>query len=140
MGRPILLEAKYRNGLERGVAQQLEAGGVQFFYETNWLPYAVPARKAKYLPDFSISDTPIILETKGWFGRNGAKERQKLVLLKEQYPDLDFRLVFSDARKPIYKGSKTTYADWARDNGFKFADRGKVPPAWIEEIKKQQRR
>jgi hypothetical protein len=131
---PILLEARYRNDLEKRVALQLKRAGVKFEYEPSTITYSVPARQARYLPDFVVADTPIIIETKGWFGRSGAKERQKLVLLKEQHPDIDFRIVFSDANKKIYKGSKTTYAKWATDHGIPWADKGVVPAAWIKEI------
>jgi hypothetical protein len=72
----------------------------------------------------------IILEAKGRFGDkfgNGAKERQKLILLQEQHPELDIRIVFQRASTAIYKGSKTTYAKWADDHGFKWSDKGTVP-------------
>jgi Phage endonuclease I len=96
----------------------------------------MPAREARYLPDFRVGN--IIIETKGWFGRNGARERQKLVLLKEQHPDLDIRIVFSDARKPLYKGSPTTYAMWATDHGFTYSTKGIVPQRWIVHLKREQ--
>ena len=41
-----------------------------------------------------------------------------MILLKEQHPELDIRIVFQDMKKPIYRGSKTTYAKWATDHGF----------------------
>jgi hypothetical protein len=43
--------------------------------------------------------------------------------------------VFQDVKKPIYKGSKTTYAKWATDHGFTFSDKGVVPASWIKELK-----
>jgi hypothetical protein len=135
MPEPLLMQVRYRNRLERSVGEQLSAAGIPFDYEREWIPYDVPARTAKYLPDFWPRDTRIIIETKGWFGRQGAKERQKLVLLKEQHPELDIRLVFSDANKRIYPRSPTTYAKWADDHGFKWAT-GSVPQAWIKEIKR----
>lgn len=137
--QPILLTARYRNNLEKSIGAQLTKAGVEFDYEGEWIEYLVPARKAKYLPDFRPCMTRIIIEGKGWFGK-GAKERQKLVLLKEQHPDLDIRLVFSDANKKIYKGSPTTYAKWAEDHGFLWATRGEVPQAWIKDMKRETQR
>jgi hypothetical protein len=137
LAEPILLQARYRNKLERAVGEQLHAAGISFDYEGEWIEYDVPARKAKYLPDFRPRGTNIILETKGWFGRQGAKERQKLILLKEQHPELDIRIVFSDARKPIYKGSPTTYAQWATDHGFTYSDKGMIPKSWHTDLKRQ---
>lgn len=141
--KPILLEARYRSKLEERIADQLERAGIRFGYESQWVPYTVPERQAKYLPDFPIDGTTILIEGKGRFGgfksdSSGAQERQKLILLKEQHPELDIRLVFQDARKPIYRGSKTTYAKWATDHGFKYSDKGVVPKEWLEEIKRQQ--
>lgn len=136
--RPLLLQARYRNKLESRVGDQLGEAGVSFDYEPQSIQYIVPARKAKYTPDFRPKDKQgkhlhIILETKGYF-RN-AKERQKYILFRDSNPTLEIRFVFSDASKPIYKGSPTSYAEWATDNGFKFADKGIVPQSWIREMK-----
>jgi hypothetical protein len=121
-----------RSPLERKVSDQLEKAGVSFGYESLKLPYEVPARKAKYTPDFVINNSSIIIETKGWF--RTAAERQKMVLVKESNPHLDIRLIFQNASKPIYKGSPTSYAKWAEDNGFLWADKGTVPQAWLTEM------
>uniref|UniRef100_E6VL74 Endonuclease I n=1 Tax=Rhodopseudomonas palustris (strain DX-1) TaxID=652103 RepID=E6VL74_RHOPX len=139
--RPILVEARYRSDLERKVADQLDGAGVPYDFEGQWVRYTVPAREAKYLPDFTIRGTDIIIEAKGRFGghksdASGAQERQKMILLKEQHPDKRFVIVFQNAKKPIYKGSKTTYAKWATDHGFEWSDRGVVPASLINELKK----
>lgn len=151
MTQPALsIEPTFRSGLEKKVAEQLEADGVVYGHESQWIRYTVPEREAKYLPDFSFARSPIIIEAKGRFGggnprfkqsaSDGAKERQKLILLKEQHPELDFRIVFQRASTPIYKGSKTTYGKWASDHGFTWSDNGVVPVAWKQEIKQSQKR
>ena len=61
------------------------------------------------------------------------EDRQKMLLIKEQYPDIDFRIVFYNANQKIKKGSKTTYAMWCDKHGFKWAHKT-IPPEWIEEI------
>jgi hypothetical protein len=116
--------------LEERVAEQLEAAGCPFDYETEKLKYTVPARNATYTPDF-ILDKKIYIETKGWL--RSASERQKMVLVKQAHPDKDIRLVFQNAQNKIYKGSPTTYAKWAEDHGFPWADHGKIPEEWIKE-------
>jgi hypothetical protein len=136
-------EENFRSTLEEKVADQLSRAGVKYEYEKLILRFTIPAFEARYKPDFVCG--PIIIEAKGRFGHaksdaNGAEARQRLILAKEQNPLSDIRIVFQDARKPIYKGSKTTYAKWATDHGFKFSDKGRVPPEWIEEIKQQQRK
>lgn len=139
--RGLLFEPNYRNPSERFLGSLLDEAGIEFAYEGKKIPYDVPARTAKYLEDFGISGTNIILEYKGWFGRNGAKERQKFVLLKEQHPHLDIRFVFTDANKKITKTSPTTYAKWADDHGFKWCvinqrtGKKTLPASWIRDMK-----
>jgi hypothetical protein len=58
--------------------------------------------------------------------------RQKHRWLAEQYPELDIRFVFMRASNPIYKGSKTTYADWAERYEIPWAD-GRIPEEWLKE-------
>jgi hypothetical protein len=127
----LTFKTSYKSPLEQKVALQLEKSGVSFAYEGRRLDYKVPARKAKYTPDFCFNK-PIIIETKGWF--RTAAERHKMVLVKGCNPDLDIRFVFQNANKPIYKGSPTSYAKWAEENGFLWADKGTVPQEWIEEL------
>jgi hypothetical protein len=133
MPEPLLLQARYRNKLEVSVGEQLTAAGISFDYEGAKVPFVVPQRTAKYLPDFRVGN--IIIESKGWFGR-GAKERQKLVFVRESNPELDIRIVFSDANKRIYKNSPTTYAKWADDHGFQWSTKGVIPQDWIKDLKR----
>lgn len=146
MAKPALkLEASYRSGLEKNIAAQLEAEGLSFDYENLKLEYNVPARVSKYTPDFRVGT--IVIESKGAFGHgpgrfsggDPAKERQKLILIKQQHPDIDLRIVFQRASTKIYKGSPTTYAKWATDSGFLWADKGTIPPDWIKEMKLQSK-
>ncbi len=137
----VKLQPKYRSDLEKRIAKQLEGAGVSFGYETLKVPFTVPAREAKYNPDFECG--PIIIEAKGRFGHKGsggAEVRQRLILVKDQHPDMDLRIVFQDASKPIYKGSKTTYAKWAETHGFQWADKGVVPAEWLKEIQTTKRK
>jgi hypothetical protein len=144
VAKPALkLEPSYRSGLEKNIAEQLSSEGVSFEYEKLKLEYNVPARNAKYTPDFKVGS--IVIESKGAFGYgpnrfsggDPAKERQKLLLIKAQHPELDLRIVFQRASTKIYKNSPTSYAKWATDNGFKWADKGLIPPEWIKEMKLQ---
>lgn len=128
--KAILSRARYRSRLEERIAAQLEKAGCPFEYESQRFPYTVPARVARYTPDFILNGR-IIVESKGRFRTTA--ERQKMVLFKEQHPKIDIRLVFMKAALPIYKGSKTTYASWADTHGFPWADGGVIPDLWIEE-------
>lgn len=81
-----------------------------------------------YTPDFVLPNG-IIIEAKGLFER---EDRQKHLLIKEQYPNLDIRFVFQNPKLKLYKGSKTTYGDWADKNGFLWSTR-QIPDNWLRE-------
>jgi len=51
-------------------------------------------------------------------------------LIKEQYPKLDIRFVFSRSKTKINKGSNTTYGMWADKYGFPYADK-LIPKEWL---------
>ncbi|HWL80083.1 MAG TPA: hypothetical protein VNR89_03960 [Roseomonas sp.] len=117
----------HRSGLEDRQAERLSDLGVPYEYESIVIPYV--KRPATYRPDFLLLSNGILIETKGYFL---AEDRTKHLLVKEQHPDLDIRFVFSRARNPLRKGSRTTYATWAEKNGFAWAE-GDIPQAWIDE-------
>ena len=57
-------------------------------------------------------------------------------LFNYKVPELDIRFVLQSPNGKIYKGSKTTYAEWCNKNGFKWANK-EIPQEWIEEKPKQ---
>jgi hypothetical protein len=140
------VKREFRNPLEDGGARQLRKAGIKFSYEKLRVPYTVPAREAKYVTDFVPDDTNIILEFKGHFGhgvdmkRRSTEERHKYILVKEQHPELDVRFVFQRASTPIYPKSPTSHGQWAEDHGFKWSDKGTIPPAWLAEILMKQQK
>lgn len=111
------------------IADQLRAAGVDFGYETLKLNYIIPESRHVYTPDFPTAHG-MIIETKGLFQTD---DRKKMTLVKAQHPELDIRLLFSNANAKIAKGSKTTYAKWAEDHGFPWAHR-RVPQEWLAEL------
>lgn len=121
----------FRSGLEDKVSKQLESKGIKADYELWKIPYVVPESTHSYCPDF-ILPNGIIIETKGLFE---AADRKKHLLIREQYPELDIRIVFSSSRSKIYKGSPTSYGEWAEKNGIMFADK-LIPVEWLKEPKK----
>ena len=134
MPSPRRKAVAWRSGLEDRTAEDLTKRGVPFRYEEVKVSYKRPATDHKYTPDF-VLDNGIVIETKGQFT---VEDRKKHVLVKEQHPALDIRFVFSRASSPIRKGSKTTYADWCRKEGFLFADKV-IPQAWLDEPPAQSR-
>lgn len=127
-GNASFRKSKYRSGLEGVTAEWLRVRGIPVRYETLKIEYIVPEKAHKYTPDF-ILPNGIIIETKGVLDSD---DRAKHLLIKDQWPDLDIRFVFSRSATPLYKGSPTTYAGWCRKYGFRFADRI-IPDEWINE-------
>lgn len=131
MAKVVKGEDGFRGGLERLVGGYLDEHGIVYHYEPGNVLYQVPARTAKYKPDF-ILPNGIVLETKGRFV---TKDRQKMVLVKDQNPDLDIRFIFSNPNSRISKRSSTTYGMWCDRMGFPYAHVKAVEEwsAWLAE-------
>lgn len=119
----------FRSGLEDTISKQLEKEGINPKYETLKLPYRVEKNRS-YTPDFPITEH-LIIETKGRFQ---TADRMKMLDVQRQYPNIEFRFVFTNSKQRISKKSVTTYAQWCERNGFKYADKI-IPQEWIDEIK-----
>jgi len=118
----------FKSGLEENISQQIEGKGIVVQYESEKIPYIIPASEHTYNPDFRLPNG-IIVETKGRFV---AADRKKHQLVKQQHPDLDIRFVFSNSKNKISKNSKTTYGMWCEKNGYKYADK-EIPEEWFLE-------
>ena len=114
-----------RSGFESREMDRLDSLNINYLYEMVRLPYAAPA---VYVPDFLLPEQAIVLELKGQFN---SSDRQKMLRVKAQYPDLDIRLVFSNANTRIGKTSQTTYGMWAERNGFPYASHA-IPVEWFD--------
>ncbi len=119
----------FRSGLEDKIIKQLEEYGLDPKYESVKLPYVIPASHHIYTPDFPVCKS-IVIETKG---RWVLEDRQKMLLMIEQHPEIEFRMVFYNANQKIKKGSKTTYGMWCDKHNIKWADKT-IPEEWIKEI------
>lgn len=116
----------FKSGLEETIAKQIGDNGIAVEYETEAIPYVIPATNHKYHPDFKLPNG-IRVETKGRFV---ATDRKKQLLVKQQHPELDIRFVFTNSKSKISKNSKTTYADWCIKHGFKYSDKI-IPDEWF---------
>ena len=118
-----LSKQTFRSGFEERIASQLRRCGIKYTYESLVIEYK---RLSTYTPDF-ILPNGIIIETKG---RWVTEDRTKHLLIKEQHPDLDIRLLFQNAYNKIRKGSKTTYAMWCEKKGILYAHK-QIPKSWL---------
>jgi hypothetical protein len=110
---------KFKSKFEINVAKAFKKLGLKFKYESKKFPFVQPAKNRNYTPDFELLDSGTFVECKGKLTKD---DRDKLLWVKETYPNLPFVILFMRARNPIRKGSKTTYSDWAEANGFKWLD------------------
>lgn len=124
----------YRSGLEERVGEQIHQAGIKARYEELKLSYEKPAVRHTYTPDFLLPNG-ILIETKGRFV---TADRQKHKLLRQQYPDLDIRFVFSNSRTKIGKKSETSYGLWCERLGILYADKT-IPQEWLEEAPQSAR-
>ena len=131
--RARAIQNGYRSGLEETVANYLQDRNISFEYENkaNTIKYNIPAKNHTYLPDFKLPNG-IIVETKGRFL---LADRKKHELIKQQHPEIDIRIVFSNSKTRISKSSKTTYGMWCEKIGIPYADK-EIPQSWLNEPKK----
>lgn len=118
---------QYRSGLEKEVTAFLSKCQDKVRYEELVIEWE-DLRYRTYTPDFML-DNGIIVETKGLFD---SEDRRKHLEVRRQHPSLDIRFVFSNAKAKLYKGSKTTYADWCDKNGFLWSHRV-IPEEWLKQ-------
>jgi hypothetical protein len=121
----------------RFTAEHLEVHkGLDYGYELDTFEYRVEETR-KYTPDFTLVIRKPTIRTKGkiiyieYKGVLDQQTRKKMLLVKKQYPTLDIRIVFQRGKNKIYKGSKTTYMDWAKQHRFPAAD-NEVPLSWLK--------
>ena len=108
------------------MARMLAKMGQDFQFEPTKIPY-LPDPKT-YLPDFFLPENNFYIEVKG---RLLQSDRVKHILVKKQNPDVEIKFFFSNANKKIYKGSKTTHAQWAERHGFDWASK-RLPTEWFD--------
>lgn len=118
----------FRSGLEDTVNSAFNTSGVHVKYEdpASKIRYVIPSRPTVYTPDFKLPNG-VLVETKGRFV---TADRKKHKLIKEQFPHLDIRFVFSNPNARISKTSRTTYADWCNTHGFRYAAANR-PTEWL---------
>lgn len=112
----------FKSGFERTVAADLNSRQIKFEYEALVLPYTL---HGEYHPDLSFPNG-LVVELKGVLDK---ASKRKYVAVKQQHPEINLKFVFMDSKKKV-PGTKQTHGDWARKNGFEFAD-GRIPDEWL---------
>jgi|SRR3972149_303542 len=123
-----LLSGK-RSKLEERVQVTLDATGYKVEYEPDRIPFIQPSINRAYIPDFKLGKDNYI-EVKG---RLTLEDRKKYIWVTQQNPHLVLRFIFGNGKNKLTKKSKTTYLDWAEQNGFEAIDVSQpVPKRWFK--------
>ena len=125
-------EEGYRSNFEWDIAKQLIWQKIKFEYEKLKLKYTPPVKEKTYTPDFVLPNG-IIIEAKGYWTK---ESRDKMLLVIDQNPERDIRMVFQKPYLKISKNSKTTYAEWCERKGIQWASKY-IPAEWIAEKPKK---
>jgi hypothetical protein len=101
---------------------------IPYGYETHTMEYQY--KPQQYTPDFElyVPGDRIYIEYKG---KMTNEVRRKMLAIKDCNPDIEVCLVFEKPKNKIRKGSKTTYAQWAEKNGFKWSEHY-VKEEWLK--------
>jgi hypothetical protein len=132
----------YRSHFEEQTASQLKKAKIKHRYETKPIMYENFGHPRSYWPDFIIKTpaTQVYLEVKGWLR---SEDRWKLERVRQANPEIDLRIIFWDASKPIESGKPEvdygtgldrwpTVSEWADFHGFRWCERT-LPQAWLDE-------
>ena len=128
----VAIKHGFRSGLENTVNDMLKENNKSFSYESEKISYIQPQTKHNYTPDFvlnKIDGNKMYIETKGRWVKT---DRLKFDLIFQQYPDIDIRFVFQNPNAKLYKGSKTTYAEYCDKKGWIWAKK-EIPHEWLQE-------
>ena len=128
----VAIKHGFRSGLEDTVNDMLKEHNKSFSYESEKISYIQPETKHNYTPDFVLNKIvggKMYVETKGRWVKT---DRLKFDLIFEQYPGIDIRFVFQNPNAKLYKGSKTTYAQYCDKKGWRWAKK-EIPEEWLKE-------
>lgn len=128
----VSIKHGFRSGLEDATNHSLNEAKKKFSYETEKISYIQPETKHTYTPDFILnkkSGNKLYIETKGRWVK---ADRLKFDLIFKQYPNIDIRFVFQNPNAKLYKGSKTTYAQYCDKKGWKWSKK-EIPKEWLDE-------
>ena len=128
----VAIKHGFRSGLEDNVNDLLKEQNKSFSYESEKISYIQPQTKHNYTPDFvlnKIDGNKMYVETKGRWVKT---DRLKFDLIFQQYPNIDIRFVFQNPNAKLYKGSKTTYAQYCDKKGWYWAKK-EIPEEWLNQ-------
>ena len=121
----MTLRKGFRSEFERGIAHWMIKKGIKYEYELQYIEYQPKIKR--YTPDFYLPKQDIFIEAKGFWD---LADRKKHLLVREQNPEFDIRLLFVNANNKLNKSSKTTYGAWCDKNKILWAEK-RIPIEWL---------
>jgi hypothetical protein len=121
----MTLRKGFRSEFERGIAHWMIKKGIKYEYELQYIEYQPKIKR--YTPDFYLPKQDIFIEAKGFWD---LADRKKHLLVREQNPEFDIRLLFVNANNKLNKSSKTTYGAWCDKNKILWAEK-RIPTEWL---------
>lgn len=120
-----------RSKLEDKLEAILISLNAPYKYEDTVISYIIPESNHKYTVDWTVNNS--LWESKGYLSDH--TERNKYILIKQQYPNIDLRFVFENPNK-LCGGMKQTHAEWAIKQGFKYCSIKdyETIERWVNEI------
>ena len=128
----VAIKHGFRSGLEDTINESLVQSKKSFGYETEKIPYVQPATDHTYTPDFILQKKnggTLYIETKGRWVK---ADRQKFDYIFDQHENIDIRFVFQNPNAKLYKGSKTTYAQYCDKKRWLWSKK-EIPQEWLDE-------
>lgn len=132
--------AEYRSGYERQIRAFLLTNRIPYEYESRKFRLTLPvrnhrcvdcrsskvARDVSYTPDFVLTATDVVIESKGKFT---ARDRKIALAMLEQYPLEKYRLMF---QRDNWLSSKKhqRYSEWCKMAGIEYAVGTTIPKEW----------
>ena len=124
---------KFRSGSERTCSDLLNERRVAYDYEPTKFSYVI---MKTYLPDFYLPEYDFYIEVKGRFT---SQDRAKHLHIKEQHPELDIRFMFDNPNAKLYKGSSSTYGEWASKHNYLFCKTKEgLPKEWFRNARNKK--
>jgi hypothetical protein len=112
----VAIKNGFRSGLEDDINESLKKSKKNYGYETEKISYIQPQTTHNYTPDFILSK----------------KDGKKLYIESKGRWVMDIRFVFQNPNAKLYKGSKTTYAQYCDKKGWVWAKK-EIPNEWLKE-------
>ena len=118
---------KFRSKFEKRVYEN--RGKRKLDYEPS-SPSIVYTTSARYIPDFAIPGTGVLVECKGYLT---PRDRAKMLAVKRQNQQLDIRFLFQRANNRLTKSKNSLmYWQWAEKHGFPWSEGDEIPEEWYD--------